>query len=97
MTNKLRISFGSYGKYSSDKYAAHCLRIKVGTLTLYFSYKTVIAFSDDAGIVVSENCWGTTTGKHLNWIDDGCKKGRYKRDKFEQLLEKTLENHNLSV
>jgi hypothetical protein len=97
MTNKLSISFGSYGNYSSDNYATHCLRLNIGELTLYFSYKTVVAFSDGFTIYVSENLWGSTTGKHLNWIDDGNKKERLKRPEFEKLLEEKLKKHNLVI
>lgn len=46
--------------------------VEVGDLTLYFSYRTVIAFhTPDTGTVVRVNDWSTTTGKHLNSIDGG--------------------------
>lgn len=98
MTDKLNLSIGSYGNYSSDNYSGHCLRIWLGSLILYFSYKTIIAFEDGhEDIKVSENLWDPTTGKHLNWIDDGNKKDRLPREKFEQLLNSTFEKHNLVI
>lgn len=37
-------SFETYGNYSSENYGAHCLRFQVGTLSIWYSYKTPIAF-----------------------------------------------------
>lgn len=39
-----------------------------GKTELYFSYETLIAFRKDGMLYISENVWGTTTGKHLNFI-----------------------------
>ena len=40
--------------------------------TLWFSYRTVIAFQRGFGpIIVRQNDWSNTTGKHLNYIDGG--------------------------
>jgi hypothetical protein len=60
-------------------------------LTIYFSYETPIAFTSKNGLVVSENIWGTTTGKHLNMINDN-KSIRINRTNFETLLNETLTN-----
>jgi len=38
-------------------------------LTVYFSYKTPIAFRVDGKTTIRVNEWGPTTGKHLNAID----------------------------
>lgn len=86
----------NYGEYSSRNYGAHSLAIQVGTLTLYFSYDTVVAYSICGEAVVSENQWGTTTGKHLNWISQD-KKARIPWTEFEQRLQKVLKEHNLIV
>jgi hypothetical protein len=56
----------------------------------YFSYKTVIAFHDGRNQYVSENQWGTTTGKHLDKIDGGKKKDRMPRGLFEEKLNNFL-------
>lgn len=58
--------------------------ITIGALKVYFSYETVIAFSHpDCGLVIRENEWGPTTGKHLNAIDDD-KHKRIPGDAFEE-------------
>ena len=81
----------SYGNYSSDNYGAHTLEVSVpGLGTFYFSYETVIAFRGPDGLRVSENCWGPTTGKHLNWIDRGRKESRLSRRDFEKELSELL-------
>ncbi len=69
-------------------YAVNRADVTIGDLTISFSYRTPIAFDHPGlGLVVSENCWSTTTGKHLNQIDEGDKKGRLPRDRFEAALE----------
>lgn len=86
----------NYGKYSSDNYGAHTLRVDIGDVALYFSYKTLIAFrTPETGVVVSENCWSTTTGKHLNWIDNGNKKDRKGRSEFERLWKEVAERFEI--
>jgi hypothetical protein len=80
----------SYGQYSSDNYGAHTLRVELPGITLYFSYHTVIAFRGRTyGLRVSENLWGPTTGKHLNWISDD-KSRRVSREEFERSLKEEL-------
>lgn len=64
------VEWWNYGNYSSDNYGSHSLAFRYadGTIT-YFSYKTPIAIIDDNGLCIRENVWGSTTGKHLNWIN----------------------------
>jgi len=82
------IGFENYGNYSSDNYGAHTLRFMAGTRSYWFSYKTLVAFYHPTrGLVVHENTWGPTTGKHLNWIDGGDKKSRVNAETFKRLLE----------
>ena len=77
-------SISNYGQYSSDNYGAHTLRVNVGPFTLYYSYTTLVAFrAPNTGSVVRSNDWGPTTGKHLNWIDQGSKSDRLPGEKFE--------------
>lgn len=41
---------------------------------IYYSYETLVAFTDLKGNhYVRQNEWGNTTGKHLNLIDGGTK------------------------
>ena len=94
MRNRVRLF--NYGNYSSDNYGS-CRAIQIGTLTLYFSYETVIAFQEGfKDLVIRENDWGPTTGKHLNWI---CKDKsiRISGKEFEEKLEEVLKEHNLEV
>ncbi len=54
---------------------------------VYFSYKTPIAFRVGGRLIVRDNEWGPTTGKHLNLIDGGNKANRVTGEKFEALWE----------
>lgn len=50
-----------------DIRAANEANVTIGPLTVWFSYRTPIAFQlDGAKRVARENSWGPTTGKHLN-------------------------------
>lgn len=56
-------SFQTYAGPSS-------LQLFIGSLTIWFSYDTPVAFMvHGCPKVISENRWGVTTGKHLNAID----------------------------
>lgn len=86
-------SIESYGNYSSDNYGAHSLRFDIGIMTVWFSYTTPVAFQSSGKLVVRQNDWGPTTGKHLNWIDSGdsqSKKERVAGSEFERLLSETV-------
>lgn len=91
-------SISSYGNYSSDNYGAHALRVEMPNVTVYFSYKTPVAFRSNkgGGTVVRQNDWGTTTGKHLNAIDGGsreAKKARVDSATFERLFGELVAAH----
>lgn len=89
-------TISNYGDYSSSNYGAHTLRVDVGNLVLWYSYQTVIAFrADGRNTVVSENCYGVTTGKHINWVDGGDKKSRLPRPEFEKQLTDVLKGLGL--
>lgn len=87
----------NYGEYASSNYGAHTTAIKIGTLVLFFSYQTVIAF-EELGHVrrVSKNYWSTTTGKHLNWLMKN-KAERLDSETFDKELAEILTKHNLIV
>lgn len=61
----------------------------------YFSYRTCVAFyAPSTGLVVRQNSWGPTTGKHLNWIDGGsaeAKASRLSGVEFDEALAKLAE------
>lgn len=80
-------TIGTYGNYASGNYGLNALRVTVGSLTVYFSYRTPVAFHVFGhNPVVRENDWGPTTGKHLNWIDGGKKLDRISDVNFVPLL-----------
>lgn len=87
-------SISSYGQYESDNYGVNTLCVDLNNIKLYYSYKTIVAYYDIAdGLTVCENAWSVTTGKHLNWIDNGNKKSRLPFDEFKAKLNAALERH----
>lgn len=88
----------NYGQYTSDNYGVNSLRVDVGPLTIWFSYRTPVAFHlDGRARVVRENQWGPTTGKHLNWIDGGNRKERVNSEEFERRFNEALQQCGLAV
>jgi len=70
--------------------------VEIGDLELYFSYETCVGFrTSKTGLVVSENIWGSTTGKHLNWLDGGRKDCRISNSEFKKQLKELLESRGL--
>jgi len=66
-------------------------RIEIEGRTLWYSYRTLIAFNayNGSGPVVRENVWGPTTGKHLNYVDGGdteAKAARLNTEAFQQAV-----------
>ena len=60
----------SYGEYSNDNYGLHTMVFEDGKGNrFWFSYDTLVAFKISGEFHIVKNYWGTTTGKHLNWID----------------------------
>lgn len=69
---------------------ANAMRLEFGRVTVWFSYSTPVAFhTPESGLVVRENAWGPTTGKHLNMIEaqapDGARRPRVSGDEFRSL------------
>jgi len=82
-----------YGQYESDNYGVNSLMVDFNNFRLYYSYKTIIGYYDSTdGEVVCKNNWGTTTGKHLNWINPDHKK-RLPYGEFQKKLETMLARH----
>jgi len=85
-------SISNYGNYSSDNYGAHTLVVSMLGIDVYFSYTTPVAFRTlETGLVVSENVWSRTTGKHLDWIDGG-RKERVPHEEFQRLWKEHVED-----
>ena len=63
--------------------------VVIGDSQLYFSYETLIAFRKAGELYISENVWGTTTGKHLNAVYAD-KSVRMPYADFQKATEKVL-------
>ena len=58
----------------------------------FFSYETLVAFHHtNSGLVVRENIWGNTTGRHLNDIDGGSVEAVAKRVAYIEDFTKALQ------
>ncbi len=91
MTNLPKIS--GYGDYSSENYGVNCLLVGLGAIDLYYSYSTIVAYSDSQDMmVVCENVWGVTTGKHLNWVNRN-HSIRKDYETFQSMLKAALKRH----
>lgn len=94
------------GSYIQADLESNFRELRISNITLFFSYNTVVAFQDlraqggtGCGYVVSENAWGTTTGKHIGQIDGGtpeARKKRLPRPKFVSKLNALVESMNAS-
>lgn len=60
----------------------------VGPIKMYFSYRTCVAFRDPATgrLVVSENVWSRTTGRHLDTLDNYDHENRLPHAEFQSAL-----------
>jgi hypothetical protein len=81
----------SYRKRRSGCDDPAAKEVRLGRLSLWFSYETLVAFQVDGfPRVVRENVWGPTTGKHLNAIDGGDHSGRVCAEEFTRLYNATV-------
>lgn len=85
------ITFFNYGNYSSDNYGVHTLCFEIENNNFWFSYNTLVAFSINGEFHIIKNYWGTTTGKHLNWINDD-KSIREDKTDFENNYKRLSKN-----
>jgi|19_taG_2_1085344.scaffolds.fasta_scaffold05372_4 hypothetical protein len=85
--------------YTGRKTPAHCLEFpfienkgETGSLDIYYSYETPVAFQGMGVIARTVNYWGPTTGRHLN--ETGIYKERELESlKFEKALSKALKSY----
>lgn len=86
----------SYGHYQGQNYGVNALHVTIGDLELFYSYDTIIAFAchavDGGQVVVCQNLYSTTTGKHLNAICTN-KKTRLPHEAFMAQLRSALAAH----
>lgn len=86
-------TISSYGDYSSGNYGMNALQVSMDGLTLFYSYQTIVAYRDaQDGLTICENIWGTTTGKHLNWIHPDHSR-RVSYNEFREKLADAIERH----
>lgn len=81
----------TFDTYCDNTTPGNALVFDLGSgLRVWYSYKTPVAFCvpGPGAVVVRENVWGPTTGKHLNAIDGGgpAKKARVGGADFEARL-----------
>lgn len=69
--------------------AKDCIGVEVGALTVYFSYRTPVAFKwAKRKKKICENIWGSVTGRHLKFIEGSDRKSeRMLRNDFEKELQ----------
>ena len=78
--------------------AVNALCFDLGGVTVWFSYRTPVAFQVGASEpVVRQNAWGPTTGKHLNAIDGGDKRARVSGEQFQAALAKALKGEPIGA
>lgn len=63
--------------------------LRIGNITLFFSYEIIVAFKKGDRKVCCENVWSKTTGKFLNYIEPD-KKARISVAKFKEELADVL-------
>lgn len=90
-------SWETYGNYKSKNCGVHALRFELGSLSIWFSYHTPVAFALNGTRYVRQNDWSTTTGRHLNAIDGGDKRSRLSGDEFETKLREALLTAGVAV
>jgi len=89
----MTIGIESYGNYRHKNYGAHTIKVDIDGLTVWFSYKTPIAFwLPPEKVIMRVNDWNRTTGGHLQAV----KHSRYgdvlvvSGNVFERRLEAAL-------
>jgi len=69
--------------------------VELGNLSIWFSYKTPVAYKYNFEFVCRQNDWSTTTGKLLNELEPD-KSKRVSGDVFEQKLKAITDKISLN-
>ena len=81
------IQLPTFDFYCDNTTKGNAIVFDLGSLRVWFSYHTPIAFKLlGFPIIVHENDWSVTTGKHLNAIDRD-KKSRVSSEVFAELID----------
>jgi hypothetical protein len=67
--------------------------VKQGNNTIYYSYNTCVAVTNQVDTYVSENVWSVTTGKHLNKIEEITGSNREYRMKYNDFRDFCIKNN----
>lgn len=74
-----------------EQVAPNLTRVDWGPVTLWYSYTSPIAFLVSGNpLVVRQNEWGPTTGKHINAVSGGNKTERVDFATFARLWKEQL-------
>ena len=88
------MSLPTIWNYGPGSPKSNCMGVSVGGIDIYFSYTTPVAIRRGSELVVRQNNWGPTTGKHLNSIDDGARGDRVGVDEFQKTCREWLSDPN---
>jgi hypothetical protein len=84
------VSVESYMNYQNSNYGAHTMLVRIGDMSIYFSYSTVVGFATpEDGRIVSDNVWSVTTSRHKGRVGGR----RVPHDEFVKLYEQALVRH----
>lgn len=59
--------------------ASNLSSVDLGANKIFYSYETPVALLAGGKLIVSQNIWSVTTGKHLTKIDHGTKEAKAAR------------------
>ncbi len=85
----MKIRIGCYRKTKGGSDDPNAKVVQIGPIKIWFSYTTPVAF-EIAGRqtgIVSQNEWSNATGKHLNKIDGGSERKKYRIPHEEMLRQ----------
>lgn len=87
-------SLPNWEYYCEHTAKANAMVFSMPGIDVWFSYKTPIAFrASGCSLIVRQNDWKSTTGKHLSAIDGGDAAAKIERipsKQFESMLEECM-------
>jgi len=91
----MKIKVGTYTAAKGENYGMNALYVQAGSLTVWFSYDTIIAFQDGVEDRVGlSNPAGSTTAKHLGLV---CPEYRLAQDDFDKALHAAFDKHGVWI
>ena len=81
--------------FYNENTAKNAPYLEINGVTFFFSYSTLVGVryisEGRQKTAVIKNYWGNTTGKHLNWIDNGNHGERLENTAFEEEAKKAMQ------